>query len=352
MYAMPGLRAFSLAPKRGSGGICCDEQGVFVGDTPLLRRSCGSFGHAIWSVRPIAKLNDELTALYRLPVDVAAKAAALALIAAAFNRGDLAMTAIATVQMQFPDPQPLSKGVEANGDLVRRVGELRRSGLLKFWDPARHPRAGTPPNPGWFAPVGGSPESAPVIPVADDPKRPGYPGPMPIEGGGGGGGGGGIRFPSIRWPWSGGSPSEPPGVAPNPSTPSEVEPRLPSEAQPNLPFPEGLPPQLAPYKPGGPTSGIFRAGDLTVELQSGEDGPAAYMPPQSLGFDGVTKLHVEGHAAALMWQQGISDATLYINNPEICASCTSLLARMLPPGATLNVVLPDRTIQRFTGRER
>ena len=108
----------------------------------------------------------------------------------------------------------------------------------------------------------------------------------------------------------------------------------------------------APYTPGGPTSGIFCAGNTTVELRSGEDGPAADMPPQSLGFDGVTKLHVEGHAAALMWQQGISDATLYINNPEICVSCASLLPRMLPPGATLNVVLPDGTMQRFMGGKR
>jgi hypothetical protein len=31
-------------------------------------------------------------------------------------------------------------------------GRLARGG----WDPAEHPRAGVPPNPGWFAPTGGS----------------------------------------------------------------------------------------------------------------------------------------------------------------------------------------------------
>ncbi len=109
MLAMSGLRAFSLAAKRASGAMSCGVNGVFVGGVPLLQAAAGAKRQ--WSVRPISELNEELSAQYGLPVDVAAKANALALIAAAFNRGDLAMTAIATVQMQFPDP-PLTKGRE------------------------------------------------------------------------------------------------------------------------------------------------------------------------------------------------------------------------------------------------
>jgi hypothetical protein len=153
MFAMPGLPAFSLAPKRTSDGISCDEQGVFVGDVPLLRRCTGSCGHVTWSVRTAAELNDELTALYRLPVDVAAKAGALALIAAAFNRGDLAMAAIAAGQMRLPDPPRISKEAESADEVAHRASDLRRIGLLKAapdWD-AKHPRTGTKPNPGWFA---------------------------------------------------------------------------------------------------------------------------------------------------------------------------------------------------------
>jgi hypothetical protein len=67
------------------------------------------------------------------------------------------------------------------------------------------------------------------------------------------------------------------------------------------------------------------------------------------GFDGVTRLHVEGHAAALMREQGITEGTLYINNPEICVSCMKLLPEMLPPGAKLRVVLPDGTVKEFRG---
>jgi hypothetical protein len=154
MLAMPGLRAFSLSPARDSGRVSCDAQGVFVGDVPLLNRTPVGVGDVVWSVRPIAELNDELAACYRLPIDIAAKVGALALIASALNRSDLALAAIAAVQMQFPDPPPLAKGDEASDEMMRRALELYRSGLLKAdWDPSKHPRRGSPPNPGWFGPV-------------------------------------------------------------------------------------------------------------------------------------------------------------------------------------------------------
>jgi hypothetical protein len=165
MFAMPGLRAFSLAAEPASGAVSCGVNGVFVGDVPLLQTGGGTGANRQWAVRPISELNEELSAQYGLPIDVAAKANALALIAAALNRGDLAMAAIATVQMQFPDP-PLTKGRETENELSRRGLELHRSGLLKFWDPEKHPRAGTPPNPGEFAPVPGGTEAPPVIPAA------------------------------------------------------------------------------------------------------------------------------------------------------------------------------------------
>jgi hypothetical protein len=108
-------------------------------------------------------------------------------------------------------------------------------------------------------------------------------------------------------------------------------------------------PKLAPYKPGSPTSGIFKAGDVTIELKSGYNGPALNMPDGSPGFDSYTRAHVEGHAAALMRQLGVSEAWLRINNPEICDSCTGLLERILPPGAILHVILPDGTEVTFKG---
>ena len=164
MLAMPGLRAFSLAAKRGNEGVSCDASGVFVGGVPLLRPP--SAERRYWTVRSAAEINEELTARYRLPIDIASKGGALALIAAALNRGDLAMTAIAAVQMQVPDPPPLAKHAERPDDIARRTQELSRSGLLNFfWNPAQHPRAGVPPNPGWFTLVGEKPAPLGVIPA-------------------------------------------------------------------------------------------------------------------------------------------------------------------------------------------
>jgi hypothetical protein len=108
------------------------------------------------------------------------------------------------------------------------------------------------------------------------------------------------------------------------------------------------PPQLAPYG-GGKTSGIlYTPGGPPIPLQSGYDGPAAAMKGTA-GYDRLTLSHVEGHAAALMRQEGITEGTLYINKDEICDNCERLLPTMLAPGTTLNVVLPDNTIVQFIG---
>jgi hypothetical protein len=39
------------------------------------------------------------------------------------------------------------------------------------WNPALHPRAGTPPNPGWFATTGGASHDAPTMRVAEDDSQ-------------------------------------------------------------------------------------------------------------------------------------------------------------------------------------
>jgi hypothetical protein len=162
------------------------------------------------------------------------------LVAAALNRGDLVMAAIAAVQLQFPDPPSLANRAESQDEIAPRAREPIRSGLLKFWDPEKHPRAGVLPNPGEFAPVGEASEAAIVTPVAmpghawDKP----WDNPLATEGGGGGGVPRGqleLPFPRLRWPWES-SPE-----APNPAS----KPTAPSEAPAELPFPGGLPRQRA-----------------------------------------------------------------------------------------------------------
>ena len=158
MNAWPGVRWFSFSPSRSGAGVSCDREGVFVGNVPLLMRSAGQ-----WTVRPVPALNDALSACFQLPIDVTGKLGALRLIASVLNRGDLAMAAIATVQMQFPDPPAFEQRAKADADVLRRAIELRRSGLLKAdWDPTKHPRTGTPPNRAWFA-TKPKPASVPTI---------------------------------------------------------------------------------------------------------------------------------------------------------------------------------------------
>jgi hypothetical protein len=109
-------------------------------------------------------------------------------------------------------------------------------------------------------------------------------------------------------------------------------------------------PTLPAFRAGGKTSGVLRTPTGDIPLQSGRAGPASSIPKGTAGFDAYTRTHVEGHAAALMRQQGLTEATVYINNPTICPNCSRLLPRMLPPGARLNVVLPDGTVVPFVGR--
>ena len=150
MLHVPAMRIFALLPE----GVRCGADGLFVGSVPLLRRRRDHHGREHWSLRPATELDDELTARYGLPIDAAAKAGGIASVARALDRGDLALAGIGAVLLQFPDPPSLEKGAPAAEDWVRLAVELACSGLLKGdWDPAKHPRTGERPNPGWFAEV-------------------------------------------------------------------------------------------------------------------------------------------------------------------------------------------------------
>ena len=84
-------------------------------------------------------------------------------------------------------------------------------------------------------------------------------------------------------------------------------------------------------------------------IRSGYDGPTSLMPKGSPGLDIVTKTHVEAHAAALMRQHGIREATLYINNPDSYPFCIKYVPRMLPSESVLHVILPNGTVVTFKG---
>ncbi len=76
----------------------------------------------------------------------------LATVAAALNSNDPCLSRIAAVHLRIPDlPNHAARDdMEAEDVLIKSAD----------WNPALHPRTGTPPNPGWFAPTGGAGEGS------------------------------------------------------------------------------------------------------------------------------------------------------------------------------------------------
>ncbi len=95
----------------------------------------------------------------------------LAAVARALNAGDRCLARIAAVHLRLPDlPNPAARdAMEAEDSLIKYA----RDGGSLDWNPALHPRTGTPPNPGWFAPTGSESHNSPGVRVAenDDPTR-------------------------------------------------------------------------------------------------------------------------------------------------------------------------------------
>jgi hypothetical protein len=70
----------------------------------------------------------------------------------------------------FADARPASAAVRdalAAEDSLIKYARDGGAGAAN-WNPALHPRTGTPPNPGWFAPTGGADESSPVQTAQND----------------------------------------------------------------------------------------------------------------------------------------------------------------------------------------
>ncbi len=122
--------------------------------------------------------------------------------------------------------------------------------------------------------------------------------------------------------------------------------------QPPGPTPGGN--TLPPYD-GGKTQGVLvRPNGQETPLASGYDGPSksmGYLP----GANGNIKSHVEAHAAATMRQEGLDEATLYINRVPCptkdprSKGCDDALKQMLPEGAKLRVIGPDGFEKTYTG---
>lgn len=141
MRARDELTWFRLAPENDLYGVRCGADGAFFGPVPLLAHSEGRSGREAWAPRPIAEINAELSEAFGLPIDIAAKADGLTVIADGLNRHDMAFAQIATVQLRLPELPLLTKGSRTDEDVARLAIELFRAGILKVgFDPAKHPQ--------------------------------------------------------------------------------------------------------------------------------------------------------------------------------------------------------------------
>ena len=146
MNQLPPVRFYRLS----QGGIECDENGLRVAGVRLLERD--SQGN--WTARDDEGVCRQLSRVYGVPLDISAKRNGLEVVAKALQRGETTRAQIAALLLKLRDP-PLGEAIDIREqNCLALAFDLAACGLLKVdpgWD-AKHPRTGTSPYPGWFAP--------------------------------------------------------------------------------------------------------------------------------------------------------------------------------------------------------
>jgi hypothetical protein len=83
------------------------------------------------------------------------------------------------VHLQIPDlPNPAVRDALAAEDSLIKYARDEGAGAAN-WNPALHPRTGTPPNPGWFAPTDS--QSSIIQTAANDDSKQGSDAGRPSE---------------------------------------------------------------------------------------------------------------------------------------------------------------------------
>lgn len=149
-------------------GLCCTADGVFLAGAALLDRREGR-----WAARPLPEVERLLRRAYGGAIGAEGVMRGLAVVASALGENNLCLAQIAAVRLRLPDlPDRAARcGIEAEDRLIaceRAAEALARAAR----DPAKHPRAGVPPNPGWFAPTGGPDAAWPAREYAGGEEEP------------------------------------------------------------------------------------------------------------------------------------------------------------------------------------
>jgi hypothetical protein len=134
-------------------GLACSDNGLFIGRMPLIEKRDGHF-----VVREQREIEQLLSRAYRSEVTADRIMSGLATVARALNANDQCLARIAAVHLRVPDiPNRTARDAMETTDVL--IKYARDEVGDSNWNPALHPRTGTPPNPGWFAPTEGADES-------------------------------------------------------------------------------------------------------------------------------------------------------------------------------------------------
>jgi hypothetical protein len=135
-------------------GLACTDNGLVLGRTPLIEKRGACF-----VVRDRGEIARLLKYSYPGGLAVDQLMPGLATVAAALNANDPALARIAAVHLKIPDlPSLAARDALAAEDAL--IKYARDGGGDADWNPALHPRTGTPPNPGWFASTDGPQDEA------------------------------------------------------------------------------------------------------------------------------------------------------------------------------------------------
>ncbi|MGH9808516.1 MAG: hypothetical protein ACRD9W_14920, partial [Terriglobia bacterium] len=91
---------------------------------------------------------------------------------AALNRQAVWLAVVEVASVALPElPNPIAALRLEIEDLLIAAEPLLKALLRAGWDPNQHPRTGTPPNPGWFAPAGNAATFQPAA-ASEEDERP------------------------------------------------------------------------------------------------------------------------------------------------------------------------------------
>jgi hypothetical protein len=122
-------------------GLACTNDGLILGRTPLIEQRDGRY-----VVRESSEIEWLLSHGYGRRLSVDRLMRGLATVASALNANDQGLARIAAVHLRVPDlPDRAARDRMEAADVLIKYARDEAGG--RDWNPALHPRAGTPPIP-------------------------------------------------------------------------------------------------------------------------------------------------------------------------------------------------------------